>query len=124
MGMANAQRGETALEFDGKTYVFNFSVNAICELEEFLDANVNTIALQISNFSTCRMKTVRALVWGALRDNHEEMDIIDAGKLISDAGVFEVMQRVGIAFSRAFPAVEEEKAALARPPKKRPGGSG
>ena len=120
--MANAQRGEVALDVDGKTYVFRFSVNAICELEEALGSSVNTIAGQLSDMSAVKMKTVRALVWAALRDNHSEMTITDAGELISDAGVAAVMESVGLAFARAFPSGEAQKSS--RPPKKRPAGSG
>lgn len=101
--MANPQRGVVGLEAGGATYQLSFSVNAICELEAELDKPVAEIIASLQTPEQLRMASVRALVWAALRDHHEELTIKDAGRIATEAGIGAAVQKVGEAIRLAFP---------------------
>lgn len=104
--MANPHRGSVALQVGDRAYTLSFSVNALCELEDHLDQPVARIAGALNKPDEIRIGTVRALVWAALRDHHEEMTIKDAGALATEAGVPAVMDAIGKAFKLAFPEAQ------------------
>lgn len=101
--MANPLRGSVALQAGDRAYALSFSVNAICELEAELDKPVAEIIASLQNPDQLRMGTVRALVWAALRDHHDEVSITDAGRLITDVGFKPAIAKVGEAIRLAFP---------------------
>lgn len=111
--MANPNRGQVALTVGELELKLSFSVNALCELEDLLGQPVAKIAAGLKDPENVRLATVRALVWAALRDHHDEVTLKGAGTIASDAGVPAVMAAVGKAFSLAFPEAKEN----ARPPK-------
>lgn len=100
--MANPKRGEVALDVGDQTYKLSFSVSALCELEDALDMSVAKIGELLSDPANLRMDTVRKVIWAALRDHHEEIDIKQAGKLATDIPL--VMSKIGEAFQLAFPS--------------------
>lgn len=111
--MANPHRGSVALQAGDRAYTLSFSVNAICELETELDKPVSEIIAGIQDPKQLRLSSVRALVWAALRDHHEEVTIKDAGLIATDAGIQAAVEKVGEAFKLAFP----EAKGRANPPK-------
>ena len=122
--MANPHKGQVALNVDGREYTLSFSINALCELEDALGESVNAIAAQMGDGSKVRLKTIRTLVWAALRDHHPETSVEDAGEIIGAAGVPATMEAIGEAFAKAFPDVQEGKANGSRPRKAAAGGTG
>lgn len=101
----NQHRGSVALQAGNVAYTLSFSVNALCELEEALDKPVAKIADTLGKPEAIRLSTVRVLVWAALRDHHESVDIKAAGNIVTDAGMAETMAAIGKAFTLAFPPV-------------------
>lgn len=120
--MANPHKGQVALSADGRVYTLSFSINALCELEDAVGETVNAIAAQMSDGSRVKLKTIRTLVWAALRDHHPETSLEDAGDIIGAAGVPAAMEAIGEAFAKAFPEAEEGKAKGSRP--RKAGGAG
>lgn len=114
--MANPHRGQVALKAGDATYTLCLSANAICELEDHTGRSISEIATSL-NGNNVGMKTVRALVWAALQDHHPDVDLKEAGRIITDAGMAETMEAVGNAFSLAFP----EGDGGSRPPKAKVG---
>jgi hypothetical protein len=112
--MANPYRGSVALQVGDRAYTLSFSINALCELEDLLGQPVAKIAAQMNKPEEVRMKTVRAIVWAALRDHHEEVDLKQAGLIASESGVPAVMDAIGRAFTLAFP---DQKGGKANPRK-------
>ncbi|MFC0246791.1 GTA-gp10 family protein [Falsochrobactrum ovis] len=113
--MANHYRGSVALQVGDQAYTLSFSVNALCELEDLLNLPVAKIAATMNDAEDVRISTVRALVWGALRDHHSEIDLKGAGDIASTAGIPACMEAIGQAFRLAFP--QEEAKGTARPRK-------
>lgn len=113
--MANPHRGSVALQAGDRAYTLSFSVNALCELEDALEQPVAQIANALNDPDTVRLTTVRALVWAALRDHHEDVTLKGAGEIITDAGMPACMEAIGKAFKLAFP--EQEAKEDARPQK-------
>lgn len=101
--MANPYRGVVELQAGGETYRLSFSVNALCELEEQLDKPVAEIIASIQNPEQLRISSVRALIWAALRDHHDQLTIKDAGQITTDAGFQVAVAKVGEAIRLAFP---------------------
>jgi len=112
--MANPHRGEVAVETNGASYTLRFSTNAICELEDHMGEPINVIAARLGNAEQVGLKMARALFWAALRDNHREVTLPQAGELIDALGAGAAMEKVGEAFRAAFPPANEQDA---RPPK-------
>lgn len=133
--MANPYKGEVAVEIEGKTYKLVFSANAQCEVEERLGRPWIDIAMEIDGWlpkrkvaddgspidlsmdevmaAARKVKTslLRTLIWGALRDYHEEMSIKQAGWLMDNLppehnGAIGLITKL---FSRAMPEAEPEK---------------
>ncbi len=104
--MANQNRGEVTLAVGDKNYKLAFSVNALCELEDALDMPVAKIGELLNDSANLRMDTVRKVIWAALRDHHEEIDLKAAGKLATDIPM--VMNKIGEAFQLAFPSGGEK----------------
>jgi len=113
--MANPHRGSVALQVGDRAYTLSFSVNALCELEDLLGQPVAQIALSLNDPGNVRMSTVRALVWAALRDHHDETALKEAGQIATEAGVPACMEAIGKAFKLAFPEAEGKE--VGRPPK-------
>src|SRR5690606_20676187 len=113
--MANPYRGSVALQVGDQAYTLSFSVNALCELEDLLEMSVAKVGAIMNDPEGVRMTTVRALVWGALRDHHSEIDLKGAGDIASTAGIPACMEAIGKAFRLAFP--REEAKGTVRPRK-------
>lgn len=109
--MANPYRGEVTLSAADDTFTLSYSVNAICELEEFFDGKpIGEIAESLGDGSSVKMSTIRALVWAGLRDHHPDVDLTAAGVIASKAGIPACMDAIGKAFERTFPPAEAGKA--------------
>ncbi|RVI93685.1 hypothetical protein CN186_15745 [Sinorhizobium medicae] len=116
--MANPHRGSVAFNVGDRAYTLSFSINAICELEELLGQPVPQIAATLNKPEDIRMTTVRALIWAALRDYHEEADLKEAGAIASEAGMPAVMEAIGRAFQLAFPEAADNANPRKAPPRK------
>jgi Phage tail tube protein, GTA-gp10 len=121
--MANPVRGETAFEADGTTYTLSFSINALCALEDAMGEGIMEITRLLSDPAKLRLNNVRTVFWAGLRDHHAEVDIDQAGKLMTALGQVEAIEMAGKALALAFP--EAPKGPLgAAASGKRPAGTG
>jgi hypothetical protein len=103
-----AREVEREVEFTSgkKVYTLAFSINAMCELETALGGNVVELANAMSDPSRVSIRTLRTLFWAGLRDHHELMSELEAGKLMNDIGMVESGDLIFAAFRLAFPEVE------------------
>jgi hypothetical protein len=111
--MANRERGEVELAFGGERYTLRMSLNAVAEVETYLDMGVNDIAALVGNPKNFRIGTWRVLLWGALREFHP-CSIEEAGEIMQRAGVDAIMDKVVEAMQLSHP----EKQAGAKNPRK------
>lgn len=118
--MANPHRGEVEIKAPSGTFILRLSINAIAEIENLLDQGINQIATSLADPSRLRLATLRAIVWGGLREKHPDLSLFNAGELISEVGVDAITDAVQQAFTLAFPSVEGDE----RPPKAGQGGTG
>lgn len=115
--MANPHQGEVAADIGGKSYKLAFSSNALCELEDALDRNVNVIAQSMQDPQKIRMRDLRVIFWAALLDHQPDTTIDDAKVLMSKIGPPELMDLLGKVFVMAFPRPETAAADQLSPPK-------
>ena len=101
--MANQNRGEVALSVGDQSYKLSFSVNALCELEDALDMPVSKIAELLNDGANLRLSIVRTVIWAALQDHHEGIELKQAGMIATEGGIPTVMNKIGEAFQLAFP---------------------
>jgi hypothetical protein len=100
--LANRFKGEVAFEAGEASYTMRFSANALCELEDALEMGVNTVATQLANPESMRLKMVRVVFWAGLRDHHPDITLHQAGEIITDVSLTKAMGLVSRAFELAF----------------------
>jgi hypothetical protein len=118
--MANPHRGQVDLKAGEATYRLSFSINALCEIEDATGKSVNELAAEMGGAP--RLSLIRVLLWGALRDHHEEVTLKQAGEIAGEAGMAETGEAIGNAFALAFPDAKEDPGS--RPPKAGKAGRG
>ena len=117
--MANANRGQVALDFEGGNFTLEYSINATCDLEDHYNLPIGKVAEKLQNPDGVRMSDLRVVGWAALREPHPDTDVIEAGRIANAAGAQLAMTIVAEAFRAAFPApkgkpsVDPKKAARA-----------
>lgn len=112
--MANKFRGEAELNFtrdvDGAEkeakFKLVFDANAFCEIEDVTGLNLGGMLEAMQKPENMSMKFVRGVVFGGLTRNHPEVTIVEAGDIISDAGMETVMEALRSAFSGAMKGKE------------------
>ena len=101
--MANPNRGGVAVRAGDDEWVFSFSINALCELEDLLDKPVAQIVVTLGDPDNMRISNVRAMVWAALLDHHDGISLKEAGDVASKVGTMDCLEKVGKALELAFP---------------------
>jgi hypothetical protein len=101
--MMNPLRGEAKLESGGETYTLALTVNAICSIEAMLDRTFGSVAAELGDPDAVRIGTIRAVLAGMLEENHPNMGLMAAGKLIGEAGLDSAVQTIGACIKAAFP---------------------
>lgn len=74
------------IKIGDKSFKIHYGQNAICALEDELDASIATIYERISA-NTIRMKDIRALIWAGLLREQRDLTPEVLGDLCDDAGV-------------------------------------
>ncbi len=100
--MANPHRGEVDLTVGDKTYTLRLSINAMVEVEQISGLGISDIIAELQ--AAPKLGTLRTLLWGALREHHPKMSLVDAGDIIGEIGIQAVADAVGEALSKSFPA--------------------
>ncbi len=111
--MANPHTGEVEVGVDGKTLKLSFSSNALCELEDALDRNVNEIADAMQDPKRIRLKDLRMMFWAALLDHQPATTHDDVKAMLRTVGPSELVDMIGKAFVLAFPQAKEGEASAA-----------
>ncbi len=101
--MANPNRGGVAVRVGDDEWVFSFSINALCELEDLLDKPVAQIVAALGDADNMRISDVRAMVWAALLDHQDGLSLKAAGDVASKIGTLVCLEKVGKALELAFP---------------------
>lgn len=81
---ANPETGVVSFEASGETYRLQFTIDAICTLEDLLDKSVADIGVQMARG---RIGTIRAALWAGLREHHPKVTLREAGDLLTDPGL-------------------------------------
>ena len=101
--MANPNRGGVSVRVGDDEWTFSFSINALCELEDLLDKPVAQIVATLSDPDNMRISNVRAMVWAALLDHHEDITLVEAGDVATKVGTSVCLEKIGKAVDLAFP---------------------
>ncbi len=108
--MATKQKKPEVIEIDGKSYSLDFSMNSLCELEEATGEGALGYVSEMSDWEDhpekVRFNKMRVLFWASLLNNHD-MDLKQAGKLMTGVDLGELMPKVFTAFNNAFPQNED-----------------
>lgn len=110
--MANREKGEVSFEAGGKQYTLRYSSNALCELEDALNLGINDIIARMKNM---RVKDARAIFWAGLTDNHPDIDLKAAGRMLDEIKIEKATSLITEAFSLAFGKGEKAETKDARP---------
>lgn len=99
--MANKTRGRFPVEIDGKTWVLQFTANAIAELE---DATAKPIGDFLADLPKGGVRAMRTLMWAGLLHHQPGLTQAQTGDLIDAMGGFQAaMAVVTEAVQAAFP---------------------
>ena len=77
---SNPHKGEVSFELvSGETYTLQFTIDAVCTLEELLDKSTMEIFTQLARG---RIGTLRACMWAGLQAHHPKISVREAGEMI------------------------------------------
>ncbi|HTN60271.1 MAG TPA: GTA-gp10 family protein [Devosia sp.] len=107
--MVNPLKGEVNLVVGDKTYCLRLSINELVEVEDLLDMGVLQIAAMFNDVASLRAGNVRAVLWGALREHHPEVDLLGAGAIMAEAKLQPVIEKIAETLQAAFPAAEDKE---------------
>lgn len=110
--MSNPLRGDAELKAGDKTYTIVFDVNAFCELEDDTGLDINGIVAAVNERPS--VKLLRDLFTAGLQKHHQGTTKIEAGDIMSDAGVEALEQVLVKALVQALPP--EAKGKTENPP--------
>lgn len=118
MTAANPQRGQLGFEVGGERWIFAFSTNALCAVEEEFGLDEIT-ELETVLGGKPSMRTIRKLFRIGLTDCHPTMTDVEAGTIMEAVGGLEPsLELIMRAVEQAFPGAA--KSGSANPPKPAP----
>jgi hypothetical protein len=118
--MANPIQGEVDFPVGAVTYRLRLSINQLIQVEDLTGLGIVQLAAAFNNVKTLKAGNVRAVLWGALREHHPEVDLLMAGEIMAEARLQPTIKYVGEALQAAFPKATEDKG----PPSRRRGRAG
>lgn len=120
----NPHRGHLGFEVDGQQWVFAFSTNALCAVEEEFDLKDITELEKVLSDSPS-LRTIRKLFRIGLTDVHPDMTDIEAGQIMEAVGGLEPsLELIMRAVEQAFPEGAKKGGAGPRKPAPRPATNG
>lgn len=105
-----AVKGEVAFDALGQRYVLLLDFNALCDLEDDLPG------LMDGSAEVRSPKAIRAVFAAGLKQQHPDVDLLGAGRIIQDVGIERAGELVGEAFEASFGGASK----TASPQKARP----
>jgi hypothetical protein len=107
--MGNPITGEVDFPVGDQTYRLRLSINQLIEVEDITGLGIVQIANLFADPDTIKARDVRAVLWGALREHHPEIDLVGAGEIMTRARLQSTIDHVGKALQAAFPQAEDRK---------------
>lgn len=110
MAKANPLRGQLGFEVDGQNWVFAFTTNALCEVEEAFELkDISELEKVIAGNPSLR--TIRTLFRIGLTDCQPDMTDREAGEIMEAVGGLEPsLELIMRAVETAFPGGSQEGA--------------
>lgn len=120
----NKDRGQLGFEVDNQRWVFAFTTNALCAVEEEFDLKDITELEGVLSTSPS-LRTIRKLFRIGLTDCHPEMNDIEAGQIMEAVGGLEPsLELIMRAVEQAFPEAAKNGGAGPRKPAPKPATNG
>lgn len=98
------QQVETIILKDGNEYRIEFTLNALCELEDIF-GDITEVYKIFNNFN---LKSLRGLLYCGLVEHHPDITVRKAGSLFDTAVLNDIVEALTKAFEKAFPTEEKE----------------
>lgn len=109
--MANKFKGEVQVVVDGVTYTLRMDMNAMCAFEELTGKKaIPTLEAMEVEGGMGSVSDMRAFMWAMLQEDHPEVTLKDAGRIMS-----ENVDALGEAIAAAAPEAEPTDAAGKKP---------
>jgi hypothetical protein len=100
--MANPMRGEGEVRIGERSFRLVIDINALIEAEDAARMDMQAL---LGEFEQGRsLKPLRALFWAALRKHHADVHLVEAGELLSEAGLKAVAEPISKLLVAVFPA--------------------
>lgn len=112
--MANPVRGQVPVSLEGLKLTLEFTIDALCQLEDRLDETATAIFARVTKGDNS-LSFLRCLLWAALLENHPGYSEKAAGELIRLRGGNQLAGKIVEAFFAAWPKPE-----VSDPPRPRP----
>jgi hypothetical protein len=100
--MTNPQRGEVQLNAGKNAYTLVFNTNAICALENALDAGIGEIMPRMG-----RLSVMRAMLWAGLLEHHKIATPEEVGAIVDEAGAPAAIEAINRGLMLAFPKPDQ-----------------
>ena len=93
-----------SIELGGKVRHLRYTFNALVALEEELGIPISEIGEILAK---PRLKPIRALIWASLLHEDKSLTPEDVGEMLGPERLGEIAEKVGEAFTIAFPDAED-----------------
>lgn len=104
--MKNSIKGIRTFTVNEQEYTLFFNMNTLVALEEETGMTVPQIANQMQEQEKISFKFLRSLLWAGLLKHHK-VSVEEAGELLSEGELTEIIQQVGEAFSTSLMSREQ-----------------
>ncbi len=121
MAQKSKRKPYHSLKAGGQTHKLDLTLNGVIEFEDLWGGSISEFGQKMNNAMPddkgrvdpaapqIRIGEIRMLMWAALLEHDEDMDLKEAGRIMQDAGgVGEVMEPLMAALNDAFPSEENE----------------
>ncbi|KMS54721.1 hypothetical protein [Sphingobium cupriresistens] len=122
--MPNPLRGQASFKAGASEFTLVFDINTFCELEDETGLGVADLVEQIQDKPS--FKLLRSIFCAGLQAHHPQTSIVEAGEIMSDAGLDVMKDALARALKAAMPAPSDDTASAegkVKPARKR-GGTG
>jgi len=120
--VANAHKGEIAVDLDGQTYTLALTLNAMVDVETLFGLSFDeVISLAASKGSATHL---RALVWAMLRKHHSTITLEQAGDLVTGGNLGHLSRTIARVVTASGPDPKDVPAQTANPTSARRVGGG
>lgn len=113
---ANPMRGETVLKVETATYRLVFDVNAFCTVQALLGMRPTEIVDKLAD-TPDDLVVPRALLWGAMQRNHDDVTLWGAGDIIGKMGMVAIREKLSEGLGLMFGVQQSEDRELPNPRK-------